>query len=89
MNYHIGFDVGSTTIKAVVIDDKGNICYKSYERHFSKVRQKALDKLYELKIIDYKFKCMLLEAYQMRNAITHKSIEDFLKSVEIDIKEKK
>ena len=23
---------------------------------------------------------MLLEAYQMRNAITHKSIEDFLKS---------
>ena len=49
MNYHIGFDVGSTTIKAVVIDDKGNICYKSYERHFSKVRQKALDKLYELK----------------------------------------
>lgn len=41
---------------------------------------KRVDKLYELKIIDYKFKCMLLEAYQMRNAITHKSIEDFLKS---------
>lgn len=40
---------------------------------------KRVDKLYELKIIDYKFKCMLLEAYQMRNAITHKSIEDFLR----------
>ncbi|WP_299523709.1 DNA repair ATPase [uncultured Methanobrevibacter sp.] len=40
---------------------------------------KRVDKLYQLKIIDFKFKCMLLEAYQMRNAITHKSIEDFLK----------
>ncbi|MGM9913132.1 acyl-CoA dehydratase activase [Floccifex sp.] len=49
MKYKIGFDIGSTTIKAVVIDENNQICYKSYERHMAQVRQKALDKLYELK----------------------------------------
>ena len=47
--YRIGFDIGSTTIKAVVLDEDNQICYKSYERHKSKVRQKALDKLIELR----------------------------------------
>ena len=49
MGYRIGFDIGSTTIKAVVIDENNQICYKSYERHKAQVRQKALDKLIELK----------------------------------------
>lgn len=47
--YRIGFDIGSTTIKAVVLDEQNQICYKSYERHKAQVRQKALDKLIELK----------------------------------------
>lgn len=47
--YKIGFDIGSTTIKAVVLNDNNEICFKSYERHMSQVRQKALDKLIELK----------------------------------------
>lgn len=51
MGYRIGFDIGSTTIKAVVIDENNQICYKSYERHKAQVRQKALDKLIELKNI--------------------------------------
>ena len=33
MGYRIGFDIGSTTIKAVVLDENNQICYKSYERH--------------------------------------------------------
>ena len=49
MGYRIGFDIGSTTIKAVVLDENNKICYKSYERHKAQVRQKALDKLVELK----------------------------------------
>ena len=49
MHYRIGFDIGSTTIKAVVLDENDTICYKSYERHKAKVRQKALEKIQELK----------------------------------------
>ena len=40
-----GIDVGSTTVKVVVLDDKQNILYKSYERHFSKVREKTVEML--------------------------------------------
>lgn len=47
--YRIGFDIGSTTIKAVVLDEDNNIRYRSYERHKAQVRQKALDKIIELR----------------------------------------
>ena len=47
--YRIGFDIGSTTIKAVVLDENNKICYRSYERHKAQVRQKALDKIKELR----------------------------------------
>ncbi len=40
-----GIDVGSTTVKVVVLDEKKNIVYKSYERHFSKVREKTVEML--------------------------------------------
>jgi predicted CoA-substrate-specific enzyme activase len=32
-NYFIGLDVGSTTVKGVVVDDSQNIIYSSYQRH--------------------------------------------------------
>ena len=32
---HIGLDVGSTTVKVVVMDESLIIIYSSYERHFS------------------------------------------------------
>ena len=32
----IGFDVGSTTLKCVVLDENENIVYKDYQRHRSK-----------------------------------------------------
>ncbi len=40
-----GIDVGSTTVKVVVLDDEKNIAYKSYERHYSKVREKTVEML--------------------------------------------
>lgn len=41
MIYRIGIDIGSTTVKVVILDEKDQIVYKAYERHLSKVREKA------------------------------------------------
>lgn len=45
----IGLDVGSTTIKCVVLDDNSQIVYKSYERHFSQITQKMAELLTKIK----------------------------------------
>ncbi len=45
MNYRIGIDIGSTTVKTVVLDGSGNIVFRAYERHYSKVREKAAEQL--------------------------------------------
>ena len=46
--YSIGIDVGSTTLKTVVLDGAGQVIEKSYQRHFSKVREKTLEHLRDL-----------------------------------------
>ncbi|NBK97025.1 MAG: 2-hydroxyglutaryl-CoA dehydratase [Erysipelotrichia bacterium] len=51
MTYKLGLDVGSTTIKAVVLDESDNVIYKSYERHKSLVREMAYDKIIQLENI--------------------------------------
>ena len=33
----VGLDVGSTTIKCVVLDDRNNLIYHTYERHYSQI----------------------------------------------------
>lgn len=37
----VGLDVGSTTIKCVVLDDTDKIIYSTYERHFSHIVEKS------------------------------------------------
>ena len=37
----IGLDIGSTTIKCVVLDENDSILYKTYERHHSHILEKA------------------------------------------------
>ena len=37
----IGIDIGSTTIKTVVLDDEGKIIHTSYERHFTLITEKT------------------------------------------------
>ncbi|MBQ6998713.1 MAG: 2-hydroxyacyl-CoA dehydratase [Clostridia bacterium] len=48
MCYKLGIDIGSTTLKIVVMDEIGNIIYKSYERHLSKVRSLCMKKITQL-----------------------------------------
>ena len=36
---YLGVDTGSTTVKAVLLDEKQNIIYKRYERHFSQIKE--------------------------------------------------
>lgn len=45
MVYKVGIDIGSTTVKTVVLDAQNNILFRAYERHFSKVREKAAEQL--------------------------------------------
>ncbi len=49
MTYKLGIDVGSTTLKAVLLDKNDQMIYKSYERHKSRVRELCVEKLVELK----------------------------------------
>lgn len=39
MIYHIGLDVGSTTVKLVVMDQDNNLLYREYKRHKSNVEE--------------------------------------------------
>lgn len=41
----VGLDVGSTTIKCVVLDDDGKIVYSSYDRHYSQITEKTIELL--------------------------------------------
>ena len=44
----IGLDIGSTTIKCVVLDETDSIIYKAYERHYSHIVEKAAEVLARL-----------------------------------------
>ena len=43
MGLRIGIDIGSTTVKVVVLDEENKLLFRSYERHFSKVREKTCE----------------------------------------------
>ena len=44
----LGIDVGSTTVKLVLIDENDNIIYQKYERHMSSVFSKVSQLINEL-----------------------------------------
>ena len=46
--YALGIDVGSTTVKTVLLTEEGEVLSSSYERHFSKVRETVCAKLAQL-----------------------------------------
>ncbi|MFA6667334.1 MAG: acyl-CoA dehydratase activase-related protein [Bacilli bacterium] len=55
---YLGIDVGSTTVKTVVLSSKKEILYSKYERHFSQVKEASLKQLIEVKkkFPNYSFK---------------------------------
>ena len=44
----IGLDVGSTTIKCVVLNEENQLIYSDYKRHYSHIKDNILSKLREL-----------------------------------------
>ena len=47
--FRVGVDVGSTTIKLVVLGEEHEILYKNYARHFSEIGKALQDNLAQLK----------------------------------------
>ena len=45
----IGLDIGSTTIKCVILNDKDEIIFNMYERHYSQIIQKTIEVLEKIK----------------------------------------
>jgi len=43
--YKIGIDIGSTTVKTVVLGDNDELLFRLYERHGARARQKAAEQL--------------------------------------------
>src|SRR6187401_2248516 len=65
-NLSIGFDVGSTTVKAVVIDtDKDEIIWSEYHRHDTKQPEKSLELLKKIEI-----ECDIKDPSEVRCFIT-------------------
>jgi predicted CoA-substrate-specific enzyme activase len=49
MSLRIGIDIGSTTVKVVVLDEQNKLLFRSYERHYSKARERAVETLASIK----------------------------------------
>ena len=41
--YYMGIDVGSTTVKLVILDSEDHILFSEYERHFANIQETLLD----------------------------------------------
>ena len=57
---NVGIDVGSTTVKMVVMDRNENILYSDYRRHFSDTKKTIKDLFNEVldKFKGYSFKIL-------------------------------
>ena len=42
MRNKLGIDIGSTTVKIAILDDKNNVLFSDYERHFANIRETLL-----------------------------------------------
>ena len=48
MEYNIGIDVGSTTVKVVVTNNKNKVLYSDYKRHFSDTKKTIKEMLNDI-----------------------------------------
>ena len=76
MSLKIGIDMGSTTVKVVVLDEQDNLLFRSYERHLSMVREKTCELLRRAQPI--------LEGQQVKTVITGSAGLGLAKSAKVD-----
>ncbi len=43
--FHVGIDIGSTTVKVVILNNENELIYSKYERHYSDIKNKLNDLL--------------------------------------------
>ena len=43
----IGIDIGSTTVKVVVVSQKGEMIFSQYKRHFSEIKETLEDLIHQ------------------------------------------
>ena len=57
--YQAGIDVGSTTVKLVILDEKGDLIFGEYRRHMAQTQQTLAQLLREAreKLVDDVFSC--------------------------------
>ena len=39
MQYTLGIDIGSTTVKIAILDDRHQILFSDYQRHFANIQE--------------------------------------------------
>lgn len=45
--FHVGIDIGSTTVKVVILNNEKEIVYSEYERHYAEIKRKLQQLLHE------------------------------------------
>ena len=60
-SYKLGIDIGSTTIKLVVLDNDNQVVYKKYMRHLSEIYKSMHDNMILLSdtLKNHKFTCAI------------------------------
>ena len=79
--FSIGIDVGSTTVKIVILNQENVVIYKNYVRHFSEVKNTLLFELKEIikQIGDIKVKVAITGSAGL--GLAQKSNIDFVQEV--------
>lgn len=64
MNYYIGIDIGSSTVKAVIIDEENEMIYRKKKAHFGQIVERVKDIILEIKCLykDHIFKVLFTGA---------------------------
>lgn len=51
MGFKVGIDAGSTTIKIVILNKENKLIYKSYKRHYAKIRETLEEELKKIQFL--------------------------------------
>ncbi len=58
--YHVGLDVGSTTVKMAVLDKDNKMVYSKYQRHYSDIRKTIYELMNEMCNCFYQEECTMM-----------------------------